>query len=152
MVGDESAGSEREGPPRIYTSSFGNLKNLLHLNPVGIARGIPKWYRGRNDRRLAPSWGMLKMSKRDYDRLMFAILEQLAPEQIADDLGDRAVMLCWEPPGIRCHRRLVAEWLESALDIVVPEVGFDRDETPEYQAMPRKGERPPEPPDQLAML
>lgn len=31
------------------------------------------------------------------------------------------VLLCWEPPGRNCHRRLVAAWLESELGVAVPE-------------------------------
>ena len=31
-------------------------------------------------------------------------------------------MLCWEPPGKFCHRRLVAKWLEEHLGVDVPEL------------------------------
>jgi hypothetical protein len=26
-------------------------------------------------------------------------------------LGSDCVLLCWEAPGVRCHRRIVADWL-----------------------------------------
>ena len=41
--------------------------------------------------------------------------------QVFLDLGENAILLCHEPPGQFCHRRLVAAWLEKFLNIVVPE-------------------------------
>jgi hypothetical protein len=50
------------------------------------------------------------------DRLPFAL----------SVLGENAVLLCWEKPWDACHRCLVAEWLEAALGLEIPEHGFDR--------------------------
>ena len=36
------------------------------------------------------------------------------------------ILLCWERPGEFCHRRLVAEWIESETGLFVPEAGTDR--------------------------
>mgnify|MGYP000126020537 CR=1 FL=1 len=40
------------------------------------------------------------------------------------------VMLCWEKPGgtsaAFCHRRLVAQWLQSELGVIVPEGHIDK--------------------------
>jgi len=118
----------------MFTSYFANLKKIAaehtDLEPVAISVGIPKWFKGRRELRLAPTWAMLKMSSEDYDRHFATILAGLDPAQLAHDLGDRAVLLCWERPGEPCHRRDVAEWLEQALAIVVPELGIDRAATP----------------------
>lgn len=43
------------------------------------------------------------------------------PDRVVEFLGADAILLCWEPAGQFCHRRLVAEWLETSLGIVVPE-------------------------------
>ena len=32
---------------------------------------------------------------------------------VAEELGPDAILLCWESFNVRCHRRLVAEWLEE---------------------------------------
>ncbi|WP_175476640.1 hypothetical protein [Syntrophus gentianae] len=53
----------------------------------------------------------------DFVRLVL----KLDPRQVYEDLGSDAEMLCWESPGKFRHRHLVAEWLEKALDIKVPE-------------------------------
>ena len=67
-------------------------------------------------------------------RYQAEVLDKLDPVAVVMDL-DRlcylpegpveAILLCWEPPGAFCHRRLVAEWLERSLGIVVPELGFE---------------------------
>jgi len=48
-------------------------------------------------------------------------LNKLDPTKVFEELGFDVVLLCWEAPGKFCHRRLVAEWLEEALSIEVPE-------------------------------
>jgi uncharacterized protein (DUF488 family) len=49
-------------------------------------------------------------------------LSKLDPQKVFSDLGQDAILLCWEKPGEDCHRRLVAEWLEGLLGIKVPEL------------------------------
>jgi hypothetical protein len=56
-------------------------------------------------------------------------LESLDAKQVTEDLGPNAIILCWESFNVRCHRRLVAEWLEEKLGIVVPELGHERSES-----------------------
>jgi hypothetical protein len=53
----------------------------------------------------------------------------LDPRKVYDELGDNAVLLCFCDPNEYCHRRLVAEWLEFHLGVLVPELGLARDET-----------------------
>jgi hypothetical protein len=121
----------------VYTSYFGNLKKLpADLKPVCIARGRPRFFSGAAELRLAPTREMLKLPRPQYDALFKALLEKLDPKELAQDLGDKAVMLCWEKPGEGCHRRIVAEWFETNLGIVVPEYGVQRDITLSYAATP----------------
>jgi uncharacterized protein (DUF488 family) len=49
-------------------------------------------------------------------------LDKLDPQKVFDDLGEDAILLCWEAPCQFCHRRLVAEWLEKHLGVNVPEL------------------------------
>lgn len=123
----------------MYTSYFANLRLIPpELRPVAIAVGVPRWYKGDRDLRLAPTRAMLTISEQEYDRLYDEILARLDPAQVAADLGDNAVMLCWEKPGERCHRRRVAEWIEQATGQVVTELGFERQDIREYTSTPRK--------------
>ena len=112
----------------MKTSYFSNKQAASDPNAVSIARWPPRWWGSR--RRyisLAPSIDLLNRSKaglswpeyvKEYQR---EILGKLDPAKVLSDLGDEAILLCWEKPDEDCHRRLVAEWLEKHLDIKVPE-------------------------------
>lgn len=111
----------------MYTSCFAHIKNIpAGLEPVAISRGIPRFFKGRRCLDLAPSRELLDadLPWEEYvKQYKKTVLKDLDPGEIAEVLGDNAVMLCWEGPGKNCHRRLVAEWLEKALKIKVPELG-----------------------------
>jgi len=113
----------------MKTSCFANRNATGNSQAVSIARWPPRWWVSR--RRyiaLAPSTDLLKRSKEglswseyiaEYDR---NVLAKLDPAEVYADLGSDAILLCWEPPGVDCHRRLVAEWLETSLNIKIPEL------------------------------
>jgi hypothetical protein len=48
------------------------------------------------------------------------VLDKLDPQEIYSTLHG-FVLLCWEPAGQFCHRRLVANWLSERLGVEVPE-------------------------------
>jgi hypothetical protein len=124
--------------PAISTCCFGRLKSLpAGCVPVAISIGIPRWYRGLREVSLAPTRAMLKMPRQRYDPLFDAILAKLDPKEVAASLPTGAVLLCWEKPNAECcHRRRVAEWLEQALGIEIPEFSFPRAATPAYADLP----------------
>ena len=78
------------------------------------------------------------MSIEDYDRLFAEILERLDANQVGPrpERFDPAVL--GEPETVRCHRRFVAEWIESETGIFIPEM--DVEEVMDYQDMPLKGQ------------
>ncbi|MFQ5731914.1 MAG: hypothetical protein ACE5KM_08160 [Planctomycetaceae bacterium] len=130
----------------MHTSYFGNVKNLPgELAPVSIARGAPRGFQGKSFKALAPTWAMLKLPREEYDEQFDAILAELDAQEVYDELGDDAVLLCWEPPGIWCHRRRVAEWLETELGVSIPEYGFPRDAATPYREMPAAPAKPKRP-------
>jgi hypothetical protein len=108
----------------VKTSNFSRICRQLDdfKNNVSIALRSPKWYQGRRYPALAPRPKMLKMSEAAYRVEYQKILDKLDPQKVFDDLGEDAILLCWEAPGQFCHRRLVAEWLEKHLGITVPEL------------------------------
>jgi hypothetical protein len=123
----------------MWTSYFGNLDNIPpDLRPVAISVGLPRFgrYKGDREPRLAPTRAMLQMSRADYDRAFVAILDRLNPRELYESLGANAVLLCFEKPNIWCHRRLVAERLEQALGIFVPELGLERCQVLPYHELP----------------
>jgi hypothetical protein len=118
----------------IYTSNFAQHRTAriqqAGLRPIAIARGVPQGFDGTIRRDLAPSWTEMNAERSDFDRSFRARLAALDAEAILTqlDLNNGPVcLLCWEAPHTYCHRRYVAEWLEQATGLIIPEFGFDRD-------------------------
>ena len=55
------------------------------------------------------------MDEASYREAYQKILDGLDPQKVFEDLGEDAILLCWEAPGKFCRRRLVAAWLEEKL-------------------------------------
>lgn len=109
----------------IYTSYYSNKMLKIAAGKfrlIGISRGIPEWFTGGVFRSLAPSWTMIRMrGTQNYISLYRSqVLAKLNPHEVMSIL-DNSILLCWEKAGRFCHRRLVAEWLEQATAIEVPE-------------------------------
>ena len=112
----------------MKTSYFGNIKNLPAGKAVAICQGVPHWYHGPGNIRLAPTWAMIRIAKEDpklYKRYYNVLLLKLNPfnefNRMEAMVNNGAILLCYEKPGEFCHRRLVAEWFEFHLGIEVPE-------------------------------
>jgi uncharacterized protein (DUF488 family) len=63
------------------------------------------------------------------------ILDKLDPKEIYNALQG-SVLLCWEPVGQFCHRRIVSQWIFDNLGIEVPEWIPGDDDIPETKAKP----------------
>jgi hypothetical protein len=133
----------------ITTSSF--AKSANHPDAVAISQGVPRFYRGKRYMPLAPPRWLLKTKDPEvFDREYRKLLDSLDAKQLAEELGPNAVLLCWESFNVRCHRRLVAEWLEEKLGIVVPELEHERAESLPFNKQPSKWDAEPATP-QLPM-
>jgi uncharacterized protein (DUF488 family) len=113
----------------VQTASFFSPGlDLTDTRCVSIARSAPRGYRGRRCDVLAPTWPMIRLAKAgDFDGYREQYVQILHTLNAADVVarlravvGD-AILLCWEPAGQFCHRRLVAEWIEHETGLVVPE-------------------------------
>jgi hypothetical protein len=108
-------------------TSFFNSPNARSPNAVSIAVDHPSWFYGFEYKPLIPPSDLEERFRRgriklpEYTKLYNAQLLGLDPRQVFLDLGENAILLCHEPPGQFCHRRLVAAWLEKCLNILVPE-------------------------------
>ncbi|CAA9430873.1 hypothetical protein AVDCRST_MAG82-2099 [uncultured Rubrobacteraceae bacterium] len=119
----------------MFTSHWRN-RDLAGVDAVmvAISRGKPRWtldFRYRVLSELAPSneaWAM--KDRESFEAAYGRQLEELGAEWILERLaaigdGRPCVLLCWErlaDPGEWCHRRLLADWLHTQTEIVVPEL------------------------------
>lgn len=118
---------------KIYTSYFGQLKNLAKdgIVPISIARYTPQYFKGRLLIEVAPTGPMLKMEEEEYRKAYAEILRHVDVNKLLSSIqeisGGRSVaLLCYEKIGEFCHRRLLAEWIERSLNIEVPEYGVTK--------------------------
>jgi len=98
-------------------------------NAVSIAARCPHWFTGRQYKKLAPYYNTLieykngKLTKEQYSECYRTeVLNNLDAKQVYEELGEDAVLLCWEKSGSFCHRHLVAEWLKEKLGVEVTEL------------------------------
>jgi hypothetical protein len=97
-------------------------------NAVSIAGKAPKWFNGRQYKKLAPPYWIFKKYKEDGDTVFYTknyykeVLNKLDPQKIFNELGPHAVLLCYETPEKFCHRKLVAQWFMDKLGIIINEI------------------------------
>lgn len=102
-------------------------KNANDPNAVSIAAKAPKWYKGREYKKLAPKYWFFKKYKEDGNEEFYTeqyykeVLNKLNPREVYNELGEDAILLCWEAPDKFCHRHIVAEWLFDNIGAEVKE-------------------------------
>lgn len=111
----------------MNTSYF--AKNAKNLNAISIAGKSPDWYTGREYKALAPKyewwikWKTEGLSEQWYiEQYYKTVLRHLNPQQVYNELGENAILLCWEGPDKFCHRHLIAKWFKATLGIEVKEI------------------------------
>lgn len=113
---------------KLYTSNY--ARNGRHMKAVAISIRPPYWYKGKDYLDLAPTWDIVlgvkdgTVTQGEYIDVYNQILSKLDPQQVANELGDGAIMLCYESPNDFCHRHLVSQWMRDAgIDVkeLVPE-------------------------------
>lgn len=114
----------------IFTSNY--ARHGQDPNAVAISAITPSWYTGKVYSPLAPSWEIIKAIKSgkitndEYTILYLKLLKerQLTAEKVLNDLGENAILLCYESPGTFCHRRIVANWIQEQTGFEVPELSL----------------------------
>jgi uncharacterized protein (DUF488 family) len=110
----------------MNTSYF--AKSAKNENAVSIAGKAPDWYTGRQYKTLAPKYWFFAKYKKDGDEKFYIeqyqkeVLETLDAKQVYEELGENAVLLCWEKTGKFCHRHLISNWFKEKLGIEVAEL------------------------------
>ncbi len=101
------------------------------LRLIGISNAIPQGL-SLNVRlypALRPGWKLVHELKSGYitedkytEMYYYLILNRLNPTWAYEELGENAVLLCFEKPGEFCHRRIIAEWFNEHLRVKVNEL------------------------------
>lgn len=119
---------------QIFTGSWRTYKGpgrvgICQGNPCGEPSGY------RMFKTLAPSWDLVR-NHRDQahyrHRYFREVLADLNAQAVVDSIrslgnpdSGLAIMMCYEVPPFTdtnfCHRRMVAEWIEDKIGLVVPE-------------------------------
>ena len=116
----------------MYTGYFGKVKSYPKdkgYKYISIAR-FNKFWTGETYPKLFPPTEIIKIENEElYTKLYYEkVLSKLAPKQVYAELGEKAVLLCYESwDSIKndkafCHRRIVAKWLTENLGIKVTEL------------------------------
>ena len=115
----------------MYTGYFGAAKKYpADLRLVSIARFCRFW-QGDTYLDLAPLPELLRIDDPETYAAQYRerVLDRLDPQKVYADLGNSAVLLCYEKwADVRqgksfCHRRLAAQWLEENIEgLVVGEI------------------------------
>jgi hypothetical protein len=114
---------------KLYTSYYS--RDGANPKAVGISIYPPKGYKGKLYPQLAPSWHLLNtyhqhlVSDIEYTYWFMGILREdrkLNAHQVVEELGDGAILLCYELPHQFCHRHLVANWIRTETGIVIEEL------------------------------
>ena len=101
----------------MQTSYF--AKSATDPNAVAITIKKPPFFKGRHYPKLAPPSLLLLKYKNDHDENFYQmvyirdVLNKLKPMDVVNELGEDAVLICWEGKDKFCHRHIVAEWLKS---------------------------------------
>jgi uncharacterized protein YeaO (DUF488 family) len=107
----------------VLTSYFAKSKKIdsTGYKPVSIARTNPSWYEGEVYKTIAPTSSLLydykqgNLTEEEYTtRYKEEVLDRLDPKAVFDELGEDAILLCYEKSEDFCHRQLVSAWLTKA--------------------------------------
>ena len=117
----------------MFTGYFGKMKSYPKdkgYKFISIAR-FNRFWKGEEFKPLAPPADIIKIEDEElYTNLYYEkVLKKLDPQEVYNQLGDNAVLLCYEKWAdiesgkTFCHRRIVAKWLENNLGVKVEELG-----------------------------
>lgn len=112
----------------MYTSYYSKHGN--NRNAVAISVKPPDWYTGVTYPILAPTWDLVRdvksgrITEEEYTTEYLKLIKKrgATPYRTLADLGENAILLCYEKPTDFCHRHIVALWIETETGIKAPEL------------------------------
>ena len=113
----------------MYTGYFGKIKSYPKnkgYKYISIAR-FNRFWKGEEFKKLAPPAEIIKIEdEKLYTKLYYEkVLNKLDPKQVYAELGDNAVLLCYEKcTDIKegktfCNIRIFAKWMKEYLGVKV---------------------------------
>lgn len=122
-----------------YTSYFGKMKAIQIADKTAvfcaICGGLPNWFDGSWYRKAAPKFSWWKWwhdiyaghyeseEAKNYYTACYknTVLDKLCKSTVIEELrdiadGNNLYLLCFETSEKFCHRHLLADWLNTALD------------------------------------
>lgn len=125
----------------IYTSNY--ARKSKEPNAFAISRKPPDWYQGQTLEFLAPTWEIImaikngQIDEAEYTKQYIELLHErrITPKGLLDALPAECYLLCYEPPGDFCHRRVLAEWVYHHTGFWIPEWKNEKEQAKENQKM-----------------
>jgi len=107
---------------KLFTSYFGRFRFEEEVQEFGvtITSYCPYWWEGKHYEKLSPPWILVQelkeglITEEEYEEEYNKILAELDPKEVAEELGNGAIMICYCGKDKFCHRHLVAKWLQEA--------------------------------------
>jgi hypothetical protein len=118
-----------------------------YTNFIAVSGYIPEFYKelllnNFNDKirfrrciELAPQkewffqWKNGEFNNNKYIELYYeTVLNKLNAQELYEEFGEDAVLLCYEKSNEFCHRHLIADWFNKELKLNVNEIFFDFNE------------------------
>ena len=115
----------------MNTSYFASPKILKReYKLVSVSQKPPDWIKvDLIYKKLCPSWNLVmpykegKITKEQYtERYYNEVLNKLDPARTYEELGEDAILLCYEKSMQFCHRHIVSKWLMDHLNIIITEL------------------------------
>lgn len=117
----------------IYTSYMANWRHFANCIPVSIMAFTPKYFDGVTIPTLAPSQKLLtdyknkKITFSEYSNLYYAYLERYGSQNVMRDIceiskGKDIVLLCTCKNLLKCHRLVLADFIEKNSNVKVREL------------------------------
>ena len=116
-----------------------NFKTYKGDNGVAICLYPPLDYSGTQYPALAPNRQTFFAKKADeideaeYEKQYRELVLSKQDAKNVYEMFQKSVLLCWEPPGDFCHRRIVADWIQEELGIEIPEWQPGDDDPKDFQ-------------------
>ena len=117
----------------IYTTYFAKLSKLPYGTvPVAICAKVPDWYKGKQYKKLAPTYDILMQWKSSPNPHLYTsrfnseilahlnpldtiidIINLIDPNGEDDDIPLNIALVCYEKSEDFCHRHLVSKWFND---------------------------------------
>ena len=116
-----------------------NFKTYKGDNGVAICIYPPLDYNGAQYPGLAPERQTFfakkagEIDEAEYEKQYRELVLSKQDAKNVYEMFQKSVLLCWEPPGDFCHRRIVADWIQEELGIEIPEWQPGDDDPKDFQ-------------------